>query len=167
MAAHAQLRPMIYTETTVERPVSEVWSDWTTPDGIGRHFSDSGIEDNIEIDLRPGGDFNIGYLPNKTTEDKPPREAGHILGLQTPTQKGKAGSHMIQFTWPVPPHITGINNHMTSVQMWFVPVGDHTRIRLFQTGFGDSPKWLKAREYFEQNWLEALERYDLSISSAK
>jgi len=157
---------MVYTETTVERSVDEVWEDWTTTDGITAHFSSTEQADNIEIELRPGGKFNIGALPNPNADGTQESAGTHILGLQTPDQKNKTGSHMIQFTWSAPAHISGINDQMTCVQMYFVPVGNHTRIRLFQTGFGDTPKWLKARDYFEKSWPQALERYDQFVMDA-
>jgi len=165
---------MVYTETTVERSVNDVWEDWTTTDGLAAHFSPTeqagdqadNQADNIEIELRPGGVFNIGPLPNPNADGTQESAGTHILGLQTPDQKNKTSSHMIQFTWPAPAHISGINDQMTSVQIWFVPVGNHTRIRLFQTGFGDTPKWLKARDYFEKSWPQALERYDQFVMDA-
>jgi len=150
--AHAQLRPMVYSETTVTRTVDDVWQDWTSVDGLESHFAPKAV-----IDLRPGGAYEVWFLPDAPKGQRG-AEDGVILGLQT---DAKDGTKMIQFTWKMPPYMPEINTHMTVVQMWFIPETDKTRIRLFHTGFGDTQNWREARDYFATTWPKVLSDYKI------
>lgn len=150
-AANAQLRPMVYSETTVAANVETVWDDWTTVEGLENHFAPKAVIERV-----PGGAYEIWFLPDAPKGQRG-AEDGVILGMQT---DAKDGTRMIQFTWKMPPYMPEINDHMTVVQMWFIPqTKDHTRVRLFHTGFGDTAKWQEGLDYFTKVWPDVLANY--------
>lgn len=149
--AEAQLRPMVYTETTVDADLGTVWEDWTTAEGLESFFAPQAI-----VDLKPGGAYEVWFLPDAPKGQRG-ADDGIILGLQD--------QRMIQFTWAMPPYMPEIRPHMTVVQLWFVPVSEtQTRVRLFHTGFGDGEAWDKGRDYFEDSWPQVLELYKAHIN---
>jgi len=78
---------------------------------------------------------------------------------------GLHGTRMISFTWAMPPYMEDIRPHMTIVQLWFMPLPNgKTRLRLFHTGFGDTPAWQKGRDYFAKTWPDVIARYDAHIN---
>lgn len=150
--ARAQLRPMVYTDTTVDADLETVWDDWTTAEGLESFFAPKAI-----VDLKPGGAYEIWFLPD-APEGQRGADNGVVLGYQD--------KRMIQFTWAMPPYMPEIRPSMTVVQVWFVPVSDtQTRVRLFHTGFGDGEDWEKARDYFAKSWPDVLALYQAHIES--
>lgn len=156
--SEAQLRPMVYAERTVEAEVEQVWTDWTTAKGLESFFAPKAI-----VDGHIGGAYEIWFAP-----DAPKGQRGAEDGVLLGWQKDAAnGSRMIQFTWKMPPYMADINENMTVVQLWMIPAGeDKTRLRLFHTGFGDSPKWLEGERYFEKTWPQVLEMYAKHIANS-
>ena len=147
----AQLRPMVYTDQTVNAGSEEVWTDWTTTKGLESFFAPKAI-----IDGHIGGAYEVWFAPDAPKGQRG-AEDGILLGWQ---KEAEDGSRMIQFTWKMPPYMPEINESMTVVQLWMIPAGkDKTRLRLFHTGFGDSPKWLEAERYFEKTWPGVLSLY--------
>ena len=142
----AQTRPMVYAEITVDASVVDVWTDWTSKDGLESFFAPKAI-----VDLKPGGAYEIWFLPD-APEGQRGAEDGVILGLQT--------HKMIQYTWAMPPYMPEIRPHMTTVQMFFEPVSDsRTRVQLFHTGFGSGEAWDKGRDYFAKSWPAVMDLY--------
>ena len=144
--AEAQLRPMVYSETTVGADVNTVWDDWTTAEGLESFFAPKAI-----VELEPGGAYEVWFLPDAPKGQRG-ADNGVVLGFQD--------KRMIQFTWAMPPYMPEIRPHMTVVQVWFVPVSEtQTRVRLFHTGFGDGEIWDKGHDYFQDSWPQVLELY--------
>jgi uncharacterized protein YndB with AHSA1/START domain len=145
-SASAQLRPMIYAETTVEVSPSEAFDDWTTSGSIEAFFAPKAT-----IDLKPGGLYELCFAPD-APKGSCGNDEGRILGLED----GK----MLSFTWAMPPYMPDIRPHLTSVQIYFEPIDDETtRVRLFHTGFGTSEAWDEGHDYFEQTWPAVLQNY--------
>lgn len=154
--AHAQLRPMVYTDRVIEAPVERVWQDWTTAQGLESFLAPKAI-----VDARPGGAYEVWFAPD-APEGQRGAENGIVIGLQTADD----GSRMINFTWAMPHYMPEIRPHMTAVQIWFVPAGKNkTRIRLFHTGFGDTEEWREGRDYFAKAWPDILNLYAAHIEA--
>jgi len=152
----AEARPMVYTAVTVDAPLDRVWADWTTAAGLESHYAPKAI-----VELKPGGAYEIWFLPDAPKGQRG-AEDGVILGLQ---DNANSSSKMIQFTWRMPPYMPEIIDHMTVVQMWFDPQSQtETRIRLYHTGFGDTPKWDEAERYFTDVWPQVLSDYQAHIT---
>lgn len=146
LPAFAQMRPMAYAEVTVNAPVADVWTDWTTTQGLESFYAPKAI-----VDLKPGGAYEVWFLPDAEPGMKG-AEDGVILGYQD--------KRMLQYTWKMPPYMPEIKPHMTVVQMYFDKISDtRTRVRLYHTGFGDSEKWQEAQDYFKKSWPAVMDLY--------
>lgn len=144
--ASAQLRPMVYTETTVERSADEVFADWTTDASVEAFFAPK-----ANIKPVPGGRYRLCFAPGA-----PEGSCGNDEGRVMAVQPGR----MLSFSWAMPPYMAEIRPHMTSVQILFEPLGDErTRVRLFHTGFGEGEAWAEGRNYFAKTWPTVLENY--------
>ena len=151
--AAAQLRPMVYTETTVETSPAQAYTDWTVADRIDDFFAATAT-----IEAQPGGLYELCFAP-----DAPKGSCGNDEGRILALQEGR----MLSFTWAMPPYMPEIRPHLTVVQILFEPVGDEkTRIRLFHTGFGHGEKWSEGRDYFAKTWPIVLENYREDVSNA-
>ncbi len=144
--ATAQLRPMVYTETIVDAPAAEVWSDWTTEAGLEDFFAPKAV-----IELEPGRAYELWFLPDAEPGQRG-AEDGVILGLEP--------ERMLHFTWAMPPYMPEIRQHMTAVQILFEPISEtKTRVRLFHTGFGTTKAWDKGHDYFTKVWPGVMKNY--------
>lgn len=158
LTAHAQLRPMVYTDKTVDAPLEQVWQDWTTAEGLESFFAPKAI-----VEPRPGGAYEVWFAPEAPAGQRG-AEDGRVIGLQ----KDNDGTRMISFTWAMPPYMEDIRPHMTIVQLWFVPQQDgKTRLRLFHTGFGDSKDWQEGRDYFAKTWPQVMNGYAEHLEASK
>ncbi|MEL6687693.1 MAG: SRPBCC domain-containing protein [Pseudomonadota bacterium] len=145
-SASAQLRPMVYAETTVEVSPSEAFADWTSSNSIESFFAPKAT-----IEPKPGGLYELCFAPD-APEGSCGNDDGRILGLED--------GQMVSFTWAMPPYMPEIRPHLTSVQIYFEPIDDETtRVRLFHTGFGTSEAWDQGHDYFEQTWPAVLQNY--------
>lgn len=147
LPASAQMRPMIYTETTVDATPADAFEDWTTSEGIEAFFAPE-----VTIDPVPGGQYKLCMIPEAENPGSCGNDEGVILAMQA--------DKMLSFTWAMPPYMPEIRPHMTVVQMLFEPVGDdQTRVRLFHTGFGSGEAWQEGHTYFEKAWPAVLGLY--------
>jgi len=147
-SASAQLRPMIYEDVTVNAPISEVWTDWTTAEGLTAFFAKE-----AHVELRQGGAYQLYFAPD-APEGSKGNDAGEVLGLQT--------EKMLNVTWAMPPYMPDIRPHLTVLQLEFVPLSaDKTKVRLFHTGFGRGTAWDEGRNYFEKVWPKVLASYKI------
>ncbi|WP_162143776.1 SRPBCC family protein [Hellea balneolensis] len=155
-SAEAQLRPMVYTDKTVQGGIEEVWTDWTTAEGLESFLAPKAI-----VEGKLGGAYEVWFLPDAPKGQRG-AEDGVLLGWQ---KDSPDGSRMIQFTWKMPPYMPAINESMTVVQLWMIPAGEtKTRLRLFHTGFGDTAEWREAELYFEKAWPQILGTYAKHLS---
>lgn len=144
--AHAQLRPMIYADVTVDAPISDVWEDWTTEAGVTSFFAKA-----AEIEMKPGGAYRLYFAPS-APEGSRGNDTGEVLGWQK--------EKMLNVSWAMPPYMPEIRPHLTVLQLEFVELGSNqTQVRLFHTGFGRGEKWDEGRRYFEKTWRTVLALY--------
>ncbi len=145
-SASAQLRPMVYAETTVSASADDAFNDWTTAARIEDFFAVK-----ADIQAEPGGLYKLCFAPD-APEGSCGNDEGRILGLQD--------GRMVSFTWAMPPYMPEIRPHMTVVQILFEPISDdRSRVRLFHTGFGKGEAWAEGRDYFAKAWPTVLENY--------
>lgn len=153
-SASAQLRPMIYEEVIVDSSQAEVFSDWTTSEGIEAFFAPKAT-----IEAKPGGMYELCFSL-EAPKNSCGNDDGRILAIQPDA--------MLSFTWAMPPYMPEIRPHLTTVQILFEPVdADTTRVRLFHTGFGTSDDWDQGRNYFVKTWPSVLELYRESKETPK
>lgn len=133
----------LFKEVVVAGPPSDVWTAWTTAQGIQTWWGPP--EANVE--LRIGGPFELFF-----TEDARPGERGSE-GCQL---LAYVPSEMLAFTWNAPPHLPLRSSH-TWVVISFSAVDGGTAVRLVHTGFLDGPDWDDYMAYFENAWGYVLE----------
>lgn len=126
-------------EIIVAAGVDDVWTAWTTRDGIVGFFAP-----DAEIDARVGGAFHI-----------------HIDPLAKPGMRGADDMRfmalqpkkMISFDWNAPPSLPEARAQRSFVIVRLEPIDDkQTRVRIHHTGWGDGGEWDKAYAYFDRAW---------------
>jgi uncharacterized protein YndB with AHSA1/START domain len=133
----------IQLEIEVEAGVGEVWSAWTTNEGVTSFFAPSS-----NVDLRIGGAYEMLFDPGA----EPGRRGGEgarILAFQ----EGK----MLSFTWNAPPHMPEIRKQWTHVVIRLFDLGSgRTHVSLKHDGWGEGRQWDEAFDYFLRAWGEAV-----------
>jgi len=141
--ANSGLDRVIRGEVVVDAPVSDVWTAWTTEDGIKSFFA---LDCNIE--LRVDGPYEMFFL----LDGEPGKRGGEgvrFLAIQP--------EKMLSFTWNAPPHLPEARGQWTHVVLRFSETDEgRTRLTLVHDGWGEGGEWDEAFEYFEHAWLEAV-----------
>ena len=141
-AAGTEMRSLT-KEVEVAAPPIEVWSAWTSNEGIAAWWGPA--QSNIE--LRIGGPFEI------------------LFSLELPEgQRGSEGCKILayvpgeslSFTWNAPPHLP-LRAANTWVVLTFLPTTVGTRVRVVHTGFLEGGDWDDYMAYFDRAWDSVLE----------
>ncbi|MDJ0656932.1 MAG: SRPBCC domain-containing protein [Xanthomonadales bacterium] len=132
-------------QVDVAADMESAWAAWTTESGLESFFS---REANIE--LRVGGQMDIHFFPGN-----PPGTRGAEGMVVLAVEPGSR----IAFTWDAPPTWPEIRKQRTLVAVSLQPVDEKTtRVRLEQTGWGQSEDWTAVYEYFDGAWDTVLGR---------
>jgi uncharacterized protein YndB with AHSA1/START domain len=117
-------------QATIDAPIAEVWSAWTTNEG----FTSWAVA-KAEIDLRIGGEMRTSYNPQSTLDDEhtiinriisfEPQRMLSIQNVKAPA--GFKNAELFQNTWSV---------------IYFDPiVPDRTHLRIVGMGYGEGAEW--------------------------
>lgn len=143
-AAGPHVRSLV-KETVVNALSMEVWSAWTTKEGIDAWWDPP----DARIQLRIGGPFEILFLP-EAPEGEQGGEGCRFLAY--------VPGEMVAFTWRATPDHP-LRDHYTWVVLTFSELADATTaVRLVHTGFLDGPHWDTYLAYFEDAWDRVLAR---------
>jgi len=130
-------------EVTVNAPLAQAWSAWTTREGIVSFFAP-----DARVEARPGGAFEIYMDPGAAPGNK---GADDMRFLAVQPMK------MISFDWNAPPHLPEARAQRTVVIVRFAPVDEQrTRVTLHHTGWGEGGQWDQAYAYFDRAWTGVL-----------
>jgi uncharacterized protein YndB with AHSA1/START domain len=133
----------IDAEIIVEAPIGDVWAAWTTPEGI-RSF----LAPAANIDLRPGGRYEILFAPEK---------APGLRGTEGCIILAVDPEKMLSFTWNSPPSLPEVRPQFTHVTLRFEAIGKtRTRLRFHQDGWGEGRQWDDSYAYFTRAWKEVV-----------
>jgi uncharacterized protein YndB with AHSA1/START domain len=133
----------INKEVVVAASVDEVWSAWTTREGIVTFFAPDAV-----VDARVGGAFHIHVNPLAPAGQKGADDM-RFLALQP--------KMMISFDWNAPPSLPEARAQRTFVIVRFTAVDNKaTRVTLHHTGWGDGGEWDKAFAYLDRAWSGVL-----------
>ena len=138
LAAAAQERA-IRSTVIVPASLDDVWTAWTTTEGIKSFFAPDG-----KVEARVDGPFEVYFNPYA-----PPgmRGADGMRFLSIQEKK------MITFTWNAPPSLPEARKQRTYVTVRFQSKGaKSTEVTLYHGGWGEGGEWDKAVEYFERAW---------------
>lgn len=146
-AAGADIRSLV-KETVVNASAMEVWSAWTTKEGIESWWGPPGAR----IELRVGGPFELYFLadaPAGAQGSEGCRFLSYVPG------------EMLSFTWNARPDHP-LRTAYTWVVITFTEVVEGTTaVRLVHTGFLDGPDWDGYMAYFDDAWGRVLRRLAL------
>lgn len=138
-------KPLVH-EASVNAPLDQVWTAYTTKAGL-----ESWMVAHAEIDLKVGGKMRTQYNPNGTLADGRGIE-NTILSYEPMRMLSLKVSKAPQ-GFPFPNAIT----KMWSV-IYFEAQGDKTtRVRGVSLGFGDDEESMKMREFFNRGNAITLE----------
>jgi uncharacterized protein YndB with AHSA1/START domain len=130
-------------DIVVAASVDEVWSAWTTREGIVTFFAPDAV-----IDARVGGAFHIHINPLAPAGQKGADDM-RFLAIQP--------KKMISFDWNAPPSLPEARAQRTFVIVRFATVDRNTtRVTLHHTGWGDGGEWDKAFAYLDRAWSGVL-----------
>src|SRR6185436_20798773 len=121
----------------VAASVDDVWTAWTTREGIIGFFAP-----DAQIDPRVGGLFEIYFNP---------LAAPGLKGADDMRFMALQPKKMLSFTWNAPPSLPDARQQRTFVVVRFEPVADgQTRVAIHPTGWGDGGEWDKTYTYFDR-----------------
>ena len=131
-------------EAMVPASVDDVWTAWTTREGIISFFAP-----DAQVDARPGGAFHIYFNPLGTAGSKGADDMRYMALQPKP---------MLSFDWNAPPHLPNARAQRTLVIVRFAPVdAKQTRVALHHVGWGDGDEWDRAYAYFDRAWTSVLD----------
>lgn len=141
----------------VDAPPEKVFKLWSTVEGTRKFFGADAV-----IDLKPGGVYEIYFLPRTDPKSDINSTKGAILMWM---EKGKE----LAFEWTMPPFAGELNVKPlpTWVEVSFRPLKnnrDKTSIRVAHHGFKRGGKWDKCYEFFMRSWTRILYSLDLFCS---
>ena len=142
---------LIVCERVVPLPRSEVFSLFTSADGIERWLTDS-----AKVELRPGGAYEIEFLPEAPLGSRG-SESCRVLSF--------IPDRMLSFTWNAPPQFDKTRFLHTWVVVELEDAPEGTRVVITHTGwpasgFQDEPQWEETFCYFAAAWPWMLEQLD-------
>lgn len=139
-------RRIIHRETKVNLDIDQVWTDFTTNQGI-QSFLSSGSN----IELKIGGPYEI-YFDMNAPEGLRGSEDCHILSFIT--------NKMLSFEWNAPPQFSSERLMRTQVIIFFYETKDkQVKISLYNHGYGVGENWENVFEYFNNAWGYVLDTY--------
>jgi uncharacterized protein YndB with AHSA1/START domain len=136
----------VYMTRAFAAPRDLVWRFWTEPELIsswfGPHTTYTPV-DKIDVDLRPGGNWNITMVDNETGEEYPIR--GRVLELDPPIY------FLVEMFGDV---ARGFSERML-LRVEFHDHGDKTRVTLHQ-----GPFTAEFRDMTVEGWQESFTKMD-------
>ncbi len=135
----------IVKKVRVQGPLSEVWTCWTTNEGVRTFFApDSNVE------LKIGGPYEIFFLPD-APEGQKGSDGMRVLSFLP--------ERMLSFEWNNPPSLPEVRGERTWVVVCFEPKGANTtEVTIAHLGWEEGEQWQKAFEYFVRAWDVVLGR---------
>jgi uncharacterized protein YndB with AHSA1/START domain/uncharacterized protein YciI len=129
---------------TVPASIEDVWSAWTTADGVRRFL---GVESRIT--LAPGGAYEFYFVPD-APEGQRGGEGNTVLSYLP--------QRMLSFTWNAPPSFSDVRQERTIVVLEFEQIAPQAVcLTLTHHGFGQGEQWDDVYSYFANAWPSVLE----------
>ena len=130
-------------EMIVPAAPEQVWTAWTTTEGIKTFFSS-----DAKVELTIGGPFEIYFLLDAPRGSRG-SEGCRVLSYLPPK--------MLSFTWSAPPEFGKLRKRHTIVVLRFEEAGSgKAKVLLSQHGWGKGEDWEKLYDYFDKAWSSVL-----------
>jgi len=131
----------------------DLWWAWTTKEGIASFFAQ-----DSKLELEPGGAWEL-YIVADAPEGSRGSEGCKLL-TYVPYK-------MLSFEWTAPPNIPELRskNILSRVMVEFNEIApNQTKVTITHQGFGESPGWDKAYDYFDKAWDYVLNSLDKAFT---
>lgn len=126
----------------INAPPAAVWAQISTPQGVKRWMD---IEANINLAI--GGAYELYFEQSRGRGNK------GTEGTQVLSYVPEA---MLSLSWNVPTSLGEVRGLRSWVTFLIEPSTQGSRVRIVHTGFGDTPGWDKAYDFYEQGWPTVL-----------
>jgi uncharacterized protein YndB with AHSA1/START domain len=138
---------VIEKEIIVDAPISDVWSAWTTNNGVRTFFAP-----DSKVCLEVGGPYELYFIPDAPNGNRG-SESMKILSFDP--------ERLISFEWNNPPSLAEIRGEKTWVVVYFEALSpERTRVQMHHLGWREGEIWSKAFEYFVNAWDIVLSRLE-------
>ena len=140
-------------EVIVTARIEQVWSAWTTSEGMAAFFAPKS-----NIDLAIGGAFEL-YTQPDAPEGSRGCEGCTVLSYDL--------MQMLSFSWNAPPSIPGLRDASirSHVVLYFDDLHDgRVKVTLRHLGFGEGEDWDKCLAYFDRAWPYVLNNLQEKIA---
>lgn len=139
-------------EIVVPASVSDVWTAWTTDEGVRTFFAP-----DSEIGLRIGGPYELYFDSNAPSGRK---------GSENCTILSFLPERMLSFSWNAPPEFPTVRELHGSNGTWVVIMlsplerngKNFTLVEMTELGWGEGGEWEKSYDYFVEAWQTVLDR---------
>ena len=137
------MEKFVHFQLDLDAPIQAVYDAWTTEAGLISFFSP-----HVNIDLRPGGPFEILFNP-----ENPPGQRGAegmiVMAFQSPS--------FFAFTWNAPPSLPEVRDHLSHVTIRFAALNENkTRLNFKEDGFASGGQWDERIDYFLSAWGQVM-----------
>ncbi|HSL16778.1 MAG TPA: SRPBCC domain-containing protein [Methylomirabilota bacterium] len=142
-------------EITIRASLDEVWTAWTTSEGLTPVSAKSNVE------LRVGG-------PYEWFLDLEPDENG-LRGGQGSRVLAFLPGEVLAFEWTFPPAIPSLREAGATTQVVIQldePADGVVRVRFAQLGWAEGEDWDQGYSYFDKAWDWVLDRMKESLEEA-
>jgi uncharacterized protein YndB with AHSA1/START domain len=135
----------IKEQIRINAPVSAVWKQWTTVEGVKNFFAPE-----AKLSLTVYGEYELYFIL-----DNPPGLRGGEGNKIIAWEENK----MLSVTWNAPPQFGELRNFKTHVAIYFSAISEsETDVTLIHDGFGIDEGWESVYEYFSFAWKKVVLR---------
>lgn len=126
----------------INAPADVVWNQITTPEGVKRWM---GVDANIRLAI--GGPYELYFDEGRSRGNKG-TEGSQVLSY--------APGRMLSIAWNVPTNLGMVRGQRSWVTFLIEPSPQGSRVRVVHAGFGSTPGWDRAHDYYETGWPSVL-----------
>ncbi len=143
--AEQKLDRQIEAEVVVAASLDDVWTAWTTTEGISSFFAP-----DADIELKVGGKFELYFMPDAPVGQRG-AEGTKVLSFLP--------KEMLSFEWSAPPAVPTLRdaNMRNWVVLRFEELGPaEVKLHVTHLGWGEGEDWDACFDYFSKAWPSVL-----------
>ncbi|MEL6496973.1 MAG: SRPBCC domain-containing protein [Planctomycetota bacterium] len=126
----------------INAPPELVWQQISTEAGVSRWL---GVESSVNLAI--GGAYELYFDENRSRGNRG-TEGSQVLSY--------APGRMLSIAWNVPTNLAQVRGQRSWVTFLVEPTPQGSRVRVVHAGFGDTPGWDKAYDFYETGWPTVL-----------
>ncbi|MEO0632426.1 MAG: SRPBCC domain-containing protein [Planctomycetota bacterium] len=129
-------------DRTINAPPELVWTQLTTEAGVKRWM---GVDSTVNLAI--GGAYELYFNEGRGRGNKG-TEGTQVLSY--------APGRILSLSWNVPTNLGQVRGLRSWVTFLIEPSPQGSTVRVVHAGFGDTPGWDKAYDYYETGWPTVL-----------